>query len=143
MPQIDLRAFYNRHIAALNARDFDVMDIFIHDGVTLNGKPATRDDILDVQRHEAGSIPDLHWVLINRIIDGDRLGAHLVNTGTPAKTFIGVEPTAKSFEVKEYAVYEVIDGRFKNMAAITTLRRCSGSWRPDARPSWTCSNDRT
>jgi predicted ester cyclase len=118
MPNTDLRAFYDRYIAALNDRDFDVMDKFIHDEVTLNGKPATREDILAVQRDETGSVPDLHWVLTNLIIDGDRLGAQLVNTGTPAKEFVGVKPTGKSFEVTEYAVYQVIDGRFKHMAAI-------------------------
>lgn len=118
MSNPDLRDFYDRYIAALNARDFDVMDKFIHDEVTLNGKPATREDILKVQREEAGAVPDLHWVLTNLIIDGDRLGAQLVNTGTPAKTFVGVEPTGASFEVTEYAVYQVIDGRFKHMAAI-------------------------
>ena len=118
MPNTDLRAFYDRYIAALNDRDFDIMDKFIHDEVTLNGKPATREDILAVLRDEAGSVPDLHWVLTNLIIDGDRLGAQLVNTGTPAKEFVGVKPTGKSFEVTEYAVYQVIDGRFKHMAAI-------------------------
>lgn len=118
MSNPDLRDFYDRYIAALNARDFDVMDQFIHDEVTLNGKPATRSDLLAVQRDEAGSVPDLHWVLTNLIIDGNRLGAQLVNTGTPAKRFVGVEPTGKSFEVTEYAVYQVIDGRFKHMAAI-------------------------
>jgi predicted ester cyclase len=118
MPKTDLRAFYDRYIAALNDRDFDIMDKFIHDEVTLNGKPATREDILAVQRDEAGSVPDLHWVLTNLIIDGDRLGSQLVNTGTPAKEFVGVKPTGKSFEVTEYAVYQVIDGRFKHMAAI-------------------------
>jgi predicted ester cyclase len=41
-----------------------------------------------------------------------------VNTGRPAKTFVGVEATGASFEVVEYAVYQVIDGRFKHMAAI-------------------------
>jgi predicted ester cyclase len=118
MPNTDLRAFYDRYIATLNDRDFDIMDKFIHDEVTLNGKPATREDILGVLRDEAGSVPDLHWVLTNLIIDGDRLGAQLVNTGTPAKEFVGVKPTGKSFEVTEYAVYQVIDGRFKHMAAI-------------------------
>ena len=118
MSDVNLREFYDRYIAALNDRDFDVMDEFIHDEVTLNGKPATREDILAVQRGEVGSVPDLHWVLTNLIIDGDRLGAQLVNTGTPTKEFVGVKQTGKSFEVTEYAVYQVIDGRFKHMAAI-------------------------
>ena len=118
MSDIDLRDFYDRYIAALNARDFDVMDKFIHDEVTLNGKSVAREDILAVQRDEAGSVPDLHWVLTKLIIDGHRLGAQLVNTGKPTRPFVGVEPSGKSFEVTEYAVYEVIDGRFKHMAAI-------------------------
>jgi len=118
MSNSNLREFYDRYIAALNARDFDVLDGFIHDQVTLNGTAATRDDILAVLRHEVGSVPDLHWVLTNLIIDGDRLGAQLINTGTPAGTFVGVQPTGASFEVVEYAVYQVVDGRFKHMAAI-------------------------
>jgi len=114
----DLREFYDRYIAGLNGRNFDIMDQFIHDEVTLNGKPAKRDDILAVQRDEASSVPDLHWELTNLIIDGDRVGAQLINTGTPAKQFVGVQPTGKSFKVVEYAVYQIIDGRFKHMAAI-------------------------
>ncbi len=101
IPNPDPREFYDRYIAALNAREFHVMDKFIHDEVTLNGKPATRDDIVAVQRDEVGAVPDLHWVLTNLIVDGDRLGAQLVNTGTPAKKFVGVQPTGASFEVVE------------------------------------------
>ena len=39
MPNPDLRQVYDRYIAALNARDFDVMHEFIHDEVTLNASP--------------------------------------------------------------------------------------------------------
>src|SRR5262245_36594127 len=53
MSNPDLRDFYDRYIAALNARNFDVLVEFIHDEVTLNGKPATRADILAVLRDEA------------------------------------------------------------------------------------------
>lgn len=118
MSATELRDFYERYIAALNARDFDVMDEFIHDDVTLNGKAVRRDDILAVQRDEVGAVPDLHWQLTNLIIDGDRLGAQLINTGTPIKRFVGVDPSGASFEVVEYAVYQVRDGRFAHMAAI-------------------------
>lgn len=118
MSNPDLREFYDRYIAALNARDFDVMKDFIHDEVTLNGTPVKRNDIVAVQRDEVGAVPDLHWVLTNLIVDGDRLGAQLINTGTPAKEFVGATPTGASFKVVEYAVYQVIDGRFKHMAAI-------------------------
>ena len=136
MSNPDLRDLYDRYIAALNARNFDLMDHFIHDEVTLNGKPATREDILAVQREEVGSVPNLHWERTNLIIDGDRLGAQLINTGTPAKTFVGVEPNGVSFEVVEYAVYQVINGRFRHMAAIhdaeAVARQLSGRSSPSS-----------
>jgi predicted ester cyclase len=132
MSNPDLRELYDRYIAALNARDFDAMDRFIHDEVTLNGRPATRADILAVLRDEVASVPDLRWVLTNLIVDADRLGAQLVNTGTPTKRFVGVDPTGASFDVVEYAVYQVVDGRFKHMAAIhdaETVKRQLGTGR--------------
>jgi hypothetical protein len=53
------------------------------------------------------------------IIGADDVGSHIARAaGTPAKTFVGVEPTGASFEVAEYAVYQAINRRFKHMAAI-------------------------
>lgn len=42
MPNPNLREFYDRYIAALNARDFDVMKDFIHDEVTSNSSARSR-----------------------------------------------------------------------------------------------------
>ncbi|MFG2455775.1 ester cyclase [Streptomyces sp. NPDC048523] len=89
----DLRAFYLRYIEALNAHEFDAMDEFISDRTTLNGEPATRDDLIAVQTHDVDAVPDLHWELNELLFDGDRLAARLVNTGTPVKTWLGVAPT--------------------------------------------------
>ncbi len=49
MSNPDLRDFCDRYIAGLELRSFAIMDQFIHDEVTLNGKPATREDILAVR----------------------------------------------------------------------------------------------
>jgi predicted ester cyclase len=118
MPDINLREFYGRYIAALNAREFDRMHEFIHEQVTLNGAPGSRADVIAVQKEEAGAVPDLHWELQNLIIDGDRIGAQLTNTGTPTKEWLGTSPTGASFEIVEYAIYQVRDGRFLHMTAL-------------------------
>lgn len=118
MSNPDLRQFYDRYIAALNAHEFDRVDEFIADDVTLNGNPGSRDDVKAMLTSEAEAVPDLRWRLDSLIIDGDRLGARLTNFGTPEKAWLGAEPTGKSFEVTEYAVYTVRDGRFVHMAAI-------------------------
>lgn len=118
MSESDLRAFYLRYIQALNAHEFDRMDEFISDRTTLNGEPATRDDLLAVQRHDVDAVPDLRWELRELLFDGDRLAARLTNTGTPVKEWLGVAPTGASFEITEYAVYQVRDGRFVHMTAL-------------------------
>ena len=118
MSDSDLRTFYLRYLAALNAHQFDGMDAFINDRTTLNGEPATRDDLLAVQRQDVDAVPDLHWELQELLFDGDRLAARLVNTGTPVKPWLGVAPTGASFEITEYAIYQVRDGRFVHMTAL-------------------------
>jgi predicted ester cyclase len=94
------------------------MDAFIDDLTSLNGEPATRDDLIAVQKHDVDAVPDLHWELKELLFDGDRLAARLVNTGTPVKTWLGVPPTGASFEIVEYAIYQVRGGRFVHMTAL-------------------------
>jgi len=118
MSDNDLREFYLRYIEELNAHSFDRMDEFINDRTTLNGEPATREDLLAVQRADVDAVPDLHWELKELLFDGDRLAARLVNTGTPVKEWLGVAPTGASFEIVEFAVYQVRDGRFVHMTAL-------------------------
>ncbi|WP_306216094.1 ester cyclase [Actinoplanes sp. RD1] len=121
-----VRRWYERYIAALNAHEFDGMDQFINDTTTLNGRPATREDLIAHQRADVESVPDLHWELREVLFDGSRLAARLTNTGTPARDWLGVPATGKSFEITEFAIYEVRDGRFIHMAALhdaETMRR--------------------
>ncbi len=123
---MDLRAFYERYLAALNAHEFDGMDQFINDRTTLNGVPATRDDLLAVQKQDVDAVPDLHWELREFLVDGNRIAARLINRGTPVREWLGVAPTGASFEIVEFAVYEVRDGRFVHMTALhdaRTMRR--------------------
>jgi predicted ester cyclase len=127
---IDLRDFYHRYIADLNAHRFDRMDQFINDEVTLNSEPASRDVLLAVQKADVDAVPDLHWELQELAFDGDRIAARLVNTGTPAKEWLGVAPTGASFEIVEFAIYQVRDGRFVHMSALhdaETMKRQLGA----------------
>ncbi|MFK8905673.1 ester cyclase [Streptomyces sp. YS-3] len=118
MSDSDLRAFYLRYIEALNTHKFDGMDEFINDRTTLNGEPATRDTLIAVQKADVDAVPDLRWELKELLLDGDRLAARLINTGTPVKEWLGVAPTGASFAIVEYAIYQVRNGRFIHMTAL-------------------------
>lgn len=118
MSDIDLREFYESYLAALNAHRFDRMAEFINDQVVLNSVPGSRDDVVAVLTGDADAVPDFHWELQEIAFDGDRIGARLINTGTPVKEWLGVAPTGVSFEIVEYAIYQVRDGRFSTMSAL-------------------------
>ncbi|MET9563680.1 ester cyclase [Streptomyces tauricus] len=130
MSDADLREFYLRYIRALNAHEIHRMDEFINDEPTLNGEPGTRDQVIAMLNGIIDAVPDFHWEAREIAVDGDRLAARLTNTGTPAKEWLGVAPTGASFEIAEYAIYQVRDGRFVHMTALhdaETLRRQLGA----------------
>jgi predicted ester cyclase len=111
----DLRAWYDRYAAALNAHEFDKMDVFIADEVLAGGEPARREDIVAVLQGIVAAVPDIHWEVQEILFDRDGIAVRAINTGTPATEWLGVEPTGKSFEIVEYAIYKVRDGRFVHM----------------------------
>lgn len=118
MTDSSLKDWYLRYVAALNAHEFDGMDEFIADEVVLNGDPGTRDDVIAVQKHDIDAVPDLHWEVKELLFDRDRIAVHAINTGTPVKEWLGVPPSGTSFEITEYAIYKVSNGRFVQMTAL-------------------------
>ncbi|GAA1752756.1 ester cyclase [Streptomonospora arabica] len=118
MADFDIHEFYRRYVEELNAHTFDGMDRFIHDEVTLNGEPGTRDDVVAVQKADIDAVPDFHWEVQEFLVGGDRAAVRAINTGTPAKEWLGVAPTGASFEIVEYAIYQIREGRFAHMTAL-------------------------
>ena len=111
----DLRTWYMRYAEALNAHEFDRMNEFIADDVLAGGQPAKREDIVNVLKGIADAVPDIRWEVEELLFDRDGIAVRAINTGTPAKEWLGVAPTGKSFEIVEYAIYKVRDGRFIQM----------------------------
>ncbi|MFD9700070.1 ester cyclase [Lentzea sp. NPDC059081] len=115
MTDDDLRDWYLRYVATLDAHELGGMDEFIADEVLLNGEPGTRDDVVADMRRSIDAVPDLHWRVDELLLDRDRIAVRAVNTGTPVEEWLGVTPTGASFEVVEYAIYRVRRGRFVQM----------------------------
>jgi predicted ester cyclase len=118
MSEADLRNFYGRYIEALNAHQFDRMDEFVHDSIVMHSEPSSRAALVAQLNSIVDAVPDFHWETQELALNGDSLAARLVNTGTPAKEWLGAAPTGKSIEIVEYAIYKVRDGRFLHMSAI-------------------------
>jgi predicted ester cyclase len=115
MTDFDIHKFFHSYVAALNAREFDHMDQFVADEVTLNNQPGTRDAVVAALKSTVDAVPDFRWVVQEFLVDGDRAAVRAVNTGIPVKEWLGVSPTGASFKIVEYAIYRIQDGRFVEM----------------------------
>lgn len=110
-----VRDFYHRYVAAANARDFDTIDTLMHDSILLNGQPVQKEEALAAFKWLTDTVPDYVWHIEDLFVDGNRIAARLRDTGTPAKTFFGAEPTGASIDFTEFASYKLRDGLFSEM----------------------------
>ncbi|KQO05438.1 hypothetical protein ASF06_18225 [Agreia sp. Leaf244] len=111
----DLKTTYLSYIEAINLRQFDRMSEFAHDRLTFNGESVTREDYVATMRGHMDAVKDFVWKLEDLVIQGDHVAARLTDTGTPVKTWLGIEPTGAEVEFTEYAFYHFRDGRFEHM----------------------------
>jgi predicted ester cyclase len=115
VPDFDIRTFYRSYIDALNARAFDDMDRFVADEITFGPHAYPRRAVADSLAAIVAAVPDFRWEVQEIIVDGDRLAARLLTTGTPSAEWNGIAPTGAAFRVAEHAIYRVADGRFVEM----------------------------
>lgn len=115
MSNFDPRTFYQGYVDALNARELNRLDEFVNDEITYFNDAATRDQVIAAIGGELEAVPDLTWELTDFAVDNDNIAARLINTGTPVKEWLGVAPTGASFEIVEFAIYRLRDGRFTHM----------------------------
>lgn len=111
----ELREFYERYVAAANARDFETIAGLIHDDVMVNGVARKRDDVLASLASFTEIVPDFTWHIEDLAIAKDRISARLRDTGTPTTAWLGVAPTDTAIEFTELASYRVRQGRFSEM----------------------------
>ncbi|OLT14155.1 hypothetical protein BJF79_03055 [Actinomadura sp. CNU-125] len=118
MSETDLRDFYQSYVDALNAREFDRMDEFVHESIVMHSEPSSREALLAQLNSIVDAVPDFHWEIQELAINGDSIAVRAINTGTPTKEWLGVAPNGKPIEIVEYAIYRVHDGKFLHMSAV-------------------------
>lgn len=118
MSTFDARKFYADYIEVLNARQFQRLDAFVSDEIVYFGDRATRDQVIAAISGLVEAVPDLFWEVQEFGANGDDLAVRLINRGTPVLPFLGLEPTGEAFEINEFAVYRVRDGRFTHMSNV-------------------------
>jgi predicted ester cyclase len=115
MADSELREWYLRYAAAVTEHRFDDIHEFIDDKVTAYGVTYTRDQVIDNFRAITDAVPDMSWEVTELLFDRDGIASRAINRGTPVKEWLGVKPTGRSFEVVEFTIYKVADGKFTHM----------------------------
>ncbi len=115
MGEDEVRDLFGRYISALNAHEMDRMTEFVHETVLQNLRPVTRADVVADLKGHIEAVPDFRWRVRDVVVQGDTVAARLFNIGTPAKRWLGVEPTGRTVETLEFAFHKARDGKFYEM----------------------------
>lgn len=130
MSHTSMRDFYERYVEALNAREFDRMDEFVHESIVMHSEPSTREALVAQLHSIVDAVPDFHWEIQELAVDGDSIAVRAINTGTPTKEWLGVAPTGKSIQIVEYAIYRMREGKFLHMSAVHDAEALHEQLRP-------------
>ena len=117
----ELRDFYLRYVELANKREFAQMADFAHEEVIMNGTPVKMADMVAEFYKHIDAVPDLHWEIQDLVVEGDRVAARLIDTGTPVREWNGLTSTGKSVTITETAFYRIEDGRFKHMSYLMDI----------------------
>ncbi|MEO0568271.1 MAG: ester cyclase [Pseudomonadota bacterium] len=107
--------FYTELLSQPNAPDIAdrVSKVVVQDWVSIptpRGGPDAEGLVKSLKGFGA-AIPDLNWEIQEILNEGNRYIVRSIATGTPVKTFFGIEPRGKSFEIMTIDIHEVQNGK--------------------------------
>ena len=114
----DPREFYRRYLERCNEHRFSELGDFVTDPVEVNGEPMSAARYGEGLAEVVEVVPDFHWDLRQLLVDGDRLAALLIDTGTG--------PGGRTLQFHELAVYRVADGRIAEVWGDLDAARLTG-----------------
>ncbi|GAA3634921.1 ester cyclase [Kineosporia mesophila] len=111
----DLTDIYRSYLDVLNERRFPALDQYVHDTVTYNGTPLTRQQYADLIENDARVIPDLRFVPELLTATDDVVACRLWFDCTPEHEFAGITPTGRRVAFAEHVFYRFRDDRIEQV----------------------------
>jgi predicted ester cyclase len=116
--EAELEATYRAYIAALNDRRFGELDGYVHDRITYNDEPMTRQQYQDLLARDVRAIPDLEYQIQTLVVQGGQVACRLWFDCRPEREFLGLEPTGARVAFAEHVFYEFEDGRITRVRSL-------------------------
>ena len=114
----ELEEVYHRYIAVLNDRRFEDLDRFVHDRLTYNGEPWTREQYQSRLADDVHNIPDLRYDIQLLVSDSDHLAARLWFECTPQREFLGIDARGHRVSFAEHVFYRFRANRIEQVWSV-------------------------
>jgi predicted ester cyclase len=118
----ELEHTYRQYLTHLDERRFDALDAFVHERVTYNGNPMTRQQYADHIAASTGAAPDLRFDAEMLVVQGDLVASRLAFDCLPVATFLGRRPTGERVRFTEHVFYAFEDGRIRQVWSLLDER---------------------
>src|SRR5690242_531719 len=118
MSNAELERHYRAYLTALNERRLDDLVDYVHESLTYNGEPMTRDDYQALIAADIAAIPDLMYAADIVVAAAGRVACRIVFDCTPRLPFLGFTPNGRRLRFAEHVFYDFRDGR---IAAVVSL----------------------
>ena len=101
----ELEETYRSYIAALNERRLDELDEFVHERLTYNGEPWSREQYRSLLAGDVRNIPDLHYDIQLLVVGPDHIACRLWFDCRPQREFLGIDASGRRVSFAEHVFY--------------------------------------
>src|SRR5690606_17574302 len=116
--ELDLEARYRAYLTVLDERRFDDLVHHVHDELTYNDEPLTRQQYADLVAADVAAAPDLLYVPEVLVAAGDQVACRLVFDTAPPGEFLGIAVGGVRVRFAEHVFYRYREGR---IAAVRSM----------------------
>jgi predicted ester cyclase len=100
----------------LNERRFDELTAYVHDGLTYNDAPMSRQQYRDLIAGDVAAIPDLFYAIETLVVGGDDVACRIRFDCTPQREFLGgIVPDGRRLSFTEHVFYRFREGRIAHV----------------------------
>jgi predicted ester cyclase len=108
---LDLESRYREYLAVLNERRLDDLAHHVHDELTYNGEPMTRQQYQDLIAADVAAAPDLVYDAEIVVAAADQVACRLVFDCRPRGELLGFRPEGARLRFAEHVFYRYRDAR--------------------------------
>ncbi|WP_201834633.1 ester cyclase [Microvirga zambiensis] len=118
MPKADLPAVYRDYIACLNAQDWPILENFVQEDVSHNGRRIGIAGYRAMLEKDFQDIPDLHFSILLLISDPPCIACRLGFDCTPKGEFLGLPVNGRKVSFAENVFYEFQQGKIAQVWSV-------------------------